>query len=273
MSTTKHFLRAIISFMAKRITPLIIGNWKTTPATKDEAVAFIKKLEKRCTSSKIKLPKKSYYIAAPDIFIPYLFPLAKNGYIGAENVSGLELGQRTGAEIPSQLQSGGASFVIIGHSEVRAQGETQDARRTKVTLSLQARLPTIFCVGEKVRDKEGNYLHQLEDDIKETLSGVSRNLFDNLIIAYEPVWAIGKKDPATPHECFEVVIALRRALASLAGIDYAKKVHLLYGGAVTRDTAKSFIDEGGVDGLLIGRASQEATAFFDIITVCHNTTK
>lgn len=255
--------------MTKRTTPLVVGNWKTTPGTKDEAVTFIKKLEKKCTSAKTKLPKKSYYLAVPDIFIPYTFPLAKSGYIGAENVSGLELGQRTGAEIPSQLQSGGASFVIIGHSEVRAQGETQDARRTKVALSLQSKLTTILCVGEKKRDKEGSYLAELEEDIKETLSLVSRNLFDNLIVAYEPVWAIGGKAPATPQECFEVVIALRRALASIASIDYAKKVHILYGGAVTKDTARTFIDEGGVDGLLIGRASQEVNVFFDIITVCH----
>jgi triosephosphate isomerase len=153
---------------------------------------------------------------------------------------------------------------------VRAQGETEDARKTKVALSLQSRLTTVLCVGEKKRDKEGRYLSELEEDIKRTLSLVSRNLFDNLIVAYEPVWAIGGKSPATPQECFEVVIALRRALASIAGIDYAKKVHILYGGAVTKETASSFIDEGGVDGLLIGRASQEVNQFFDIITVCHN---
>jgi triosephosphate isomerase len=255
--------------MNKRTAPLIVGNWKTTPATKEEAVTFIKKLEKKVTSSKIKLPKKSYYLAVPDIFIPYITPISKNGYIGAENVSGLELGQHTGAFIPSQLQSGGASFVIIGHSEVRASGESREARATKIALSLQAKLPTIFCVGEKVRDKEGGYLAELEDDIKETLGTLPRNTFENLIIAYEPVWAIGGKSPATPQECFEVVIALRRALASIASIDFAKKVHILYGGAVTIETAKSFIDDGGVDGLLIGRSSQDVSQFFDIIATCH----
>jgi triosephosphate isomerase len=83
------------------------------------------------------------------------------------------------------------------------------------------------------------------------------------------VWAIGGKKPATPAECFEVVIALRRALASLAGIDYAKKVHILYGGAVSVENAKMFIEEGGVDGLLIGRSSQDVVTFFEIVLACH----
>lgn len=255
--------------MTKRITPLVVGNWKATPGTKEEAVTFIKRLEKKCTSPKIKLPKRSYYIAAPDIFIPYLAAHAKSGHIGAETVSGLELGQHTGTQYPTQLLTGGASFVIIGHSEVRARGETQEERITKVAASIQTKLTTILCVGEKARDPEGKYLSELEDDIKKTLGTVSRNLFDHLVIAYEPVWAIGGKKPATPAECFEVVIALRRALASLAGIDYAKKVHILYGGTVTADNAREFIEEGGVDGLLIGRGSQDVVSFFDIISACH----
>lgn len=255
--------------MTKRITPLVIGNWKTTPGTKEEAVTFIKRLEKKCTSPKIKLPKRSYYIAAPDIFIPYLASLAKSGYIGAESVLGVELGQHTGTQYPTQLLTGGASFVIVGHSEVRARGETREERIAKVAASVQIKLTTILCVGEKSRDALGNYLSELEEDLKATLSQVPRNLFDHLVIAYEPVWAIGGKKPATAAECFEVVIALRRALASLVGIDYAKKVHIVYGGTVTAENARDFIDEGGVDGLLIGRNSQDVVSFFDIISACH----
>ena len=94
-------------------------------------------------------------------------------------------------------------------------------------------------------------------------------MFKYLLVAYEPVWAIGGAVPATAQECFEAVIAIRRALASLAGIDHAKKVTILYGGAVTKDNAKTFIEEGGVDGLLIGRSSQEVGAFMDIISAAH----
>lgn len=258
--------------MAKPIArqvPLIVGNWKTTPATRDEAVKFVKALDKKLDASKLKLPKRPYYIAAPDIFIPHLKETTKKGYIGSQNVSGTSLGQTTGQTIPSQLLSAGADFTIIGHSEVRARGETQDERAHKVALSLQARLTTILCVGEHERDKGGKYLQTLEDDVQGALSLVKRDLFENLIIAYEPVWAIGGKTPATPQECFEVVIALRRALATLSGIDHAKKVHILYGGTVFKENAKSFLEEGGVDGLLIGRASQDVNDFASIITTCY----
>lgn len=251
--------------MTKRTAPLIVGNWKTTPATLQDALKFVKALDRKLAASKLKLPKKSYYLAVADIFIPHLSPVAKKGFVGSQTISGITLGQQTGETIPSQLLSGGAAFTLVGHSEVRARGETQDARAHKVALSLQSKLMTILCVGEHTRDSGGKYLAELEEDVKQSLSLVQRNLFENLVIAYEPVWAIGGKTPATPHECFEVVIALRRALAALVGIEYAKKVHILYGGTVMKENAKSFIEEGGVDGLLIGRASQEVGSLYDII--------
>lgn len=251
--------------MIKRTKPLIVGNWKSTPKTLPEAQKFIKQLEKKLTASRTKFPKKSYYLAVPEIFIPSLTELAKKGYIGAQTVNGVLLGQITGATVPSQLLSGGAAFTIVGHSEVRARGETQEERSAKVLASLSVRLTTVLCFGEHSRDKEGKYLEELENDVKQTLSSVKRELFTELIVAYEPIWAIGAPNPATPAECFEAVIAIRRALAHLAGIDYAKKVQILYGGAVTKDTSKSFLEEGGVDGLLIGRASQEVLSFIDIL--------
>lgn len=255
--------------MTKRAVPIIVGNWKSTPKTLDEGVKFIKRLEKKLSSSKIKFPRKAYYIAVPEIFIPILAPLAKQGKIGAQTVHGTTLGQVTGATIPSQLASGGSAFTIIGHSEVRARGETQDERSQKVLASLSMRLTTILCFGEHARDKEGKYLEELEIDVKNTLIHVQRELFGELIVAYEPVWAIGGAVPATAAECFEAVIAIRRALASLGGIDYAKKIKILYGGAVSHDNVKTFLEEGGVDGLLIGRASQDINSFVDILSASH----
>lgn len=256
--------------MSKNRAPLIVGNWKATPKTLDEGIKFIKSLEKKVASPKYKLPKKTYHIAAPSVFISSLTPHTKRGEIGAQTFDGVVLGQHTGQVTPEQIKSTGATFTIIGHSEVRKRGETQAERKEKVLAALKNKLTTIVCFGEATRDKEGKYLGELEGDIKETLHDVPRELFNNLVIAYEPLWAIGSKEPATPSECFEVVIAIRRALASLSGIDYAKKVNILYGGSVTKESSKAFLEEGGVDGLLIGRASQEVTSFFEIITSCHN---
>lgn len=255
--------------MTKRAAPIIVGNWKSTPKTLDEGVKFIKQLEKKIIKSKHKLPKKSYFLAVPEIFIPTLAEYGEHGYIGAQTVHGTLLGQVTGATIPSQLATAGATFTLVGHSEVRAQGETADARSEKTIAALTSKLTTILCVGEHKRDKEGKYLEELENDIKHSLTLVKRELFSNLVIAYEPIWAIGGKEPATGEECFEAVIAIRRALASLGGIDYAKKVQILYGGTVTEDNAKAFLEEGGVDGLLIGRSSQDVDLFMGIINALY----
>jgi triosephosphate isomerase len=256
--------------MITRTTPLIVGNWKATPGTLKEAEKTLKALEKKIASSKIKLPKKSYLLAVPEVFIAPLTSLAKHGLIGAQDVHGLEVGQHTGGSTPSQLVSSGASFTLIGHSEVRKQGETKEARVAKILASVKEKLTTVVCFGESKRDKEGIYLEELEDDIKTTLSKVQRELYPYIVIAYEPIWAIGAKNPATEAECFEAVIAIRRAVASLGGIDYAKKVLILYGGTVTNDNAKGFIEEGGVDGLLIGRASQDALSFVQIINTLYS---
>lgn len=258
--------RAILSPMIKRTPPLIVGNWKATPATKEEAIKFVKQLERKIVASKVKIPKKCYYLAVPEIFIPIVSPFVKHGYVGSQTVPGIVTGQETGSTNAQQLISGGAMFSIIGHSEVRKRGETQEERSKKVASTLPLHFTTIVCFGEKERDKEGKYLEELENDVKTTLGGVKRELFSHLVVAYEPVWAIGAASPATASECFEAVIAIRRALAAIAGIDHAKKVHVLYGGTVTKDSAGTFLEEGGVNGLLVGRASQEVSSFFDILT-------
>lgn len=254
--------------MIKHTIPLIIGNWKATPATLKEAVTFVKSLEKKLISLKKKSISANYFLAVPDIFATSLMPLANHGKIGTQNINGTILGQETGITTPSMIASTGVAFTILGHSEVRSRGEDLHILSQKVALSLKSKLLTVLCVGESERDKEGNYLHELENDLKEILADIDRGLFSNLVIAYEPIWAIGAPLPATTEECFEVVISLRRALATLVGIEYAKKVSIIYGGAVTEDTCKNFLINGGVDGLLLGRASQELKTFTTILESC-----
>ena len=251
--------------MKKFGKPIIVGNWKATPTTQKEAVTFIKNLEK-----KLKGKKVNYLLAVPNVFINPLSELVTSGNIGAENISGVEAGQETGNTTVTMLASSGAEFSILGHSEVRARGETNEHIAKKAELALNQKLTTVLCIGEKERDIDGKYLSFLEEEIKQCLSLTRKELFNNLIIAYEPIWAIGGKTPATVHECFEVTIAIRRTLAEEYGMDYAKKVHILYGGTVTKENARDFIEEGGVDGLLIGRASQNVLDFSSIVLSCHN---
>lgn len=244
--------------------PIIIGNWKTNPETLQEAKKNILAIEK-----KVKDKKQNYLLAVPDAYISTLKDIKSKAIIGAENISGLELGAYTGTTTASMLKSAGALFTILGHSEVRTQGETDEIINKKIKQSLASGLFVVICVGESIRDKEAKYLKVVEEQLLKSLAGVNRELFSKIIIAYEPIWAIGAKNPANTHECFEMAIAIRRALASFATIDYAKKVSIIYGGAVTEENSASFITDGGVDGLLVGRASLNPTSFSKIITNCY----
>lgn len=259
---------AILYPMKKRSLPLVIGNWKTSPSTLKEALTLVKTLEKKLKGK--KKSNKGYYIAVPDLFLNPVSETAKYGIVGAQTISGVSVGAYTGLATVGMAKSAGAAFTLVGHSEVRARGEKGVALSQKVAAALKEKMMTVLCIGEETRDVQGTYIGELEKELRNNLSAVDRTLFENLVIAYEPVWAIGKDVSATPSECFEAVIALRRALASLVGIDHAKKVAILYGGTVTAENAASFLKEGGVDGLLIGRASTNALTFADIIISCHS---
>ncbi len=249
--------------MKKFNKPIIVGNWKADIETIKQALSTIKNIDKILTSKKLK--KVSYCLAVPEVFISSLTKISKYGLIGAQNITGTESGQQTGQTTPSMLLSSGANFTIIGHSEVRKVGETDEIISKKVISALEKKLPVILCIGEEKRDNEGKYISHLEGQLKKDLHLVKREMLTNLIIAYEPIWAIGARNSATVHECFETVIAIRRSLSSMFGIDYAKKVSILYGGAVDEKNSKNFMNDGGIDGLLVGRASQEAKKFSSIL--------
>ena len=244
--------------------PIIVGNWKANPSTITEAKKNIVAIEK-----KIKKNNYNYLLAVSHAYISKLKEIKSHAQLGVQNINGLELGAYTGTSTAQMVKSIGATFSIIGHSEIRARGETNENINKKIKQILSAGMVCILCVGESARDKEAKYLKSIERQLLEALDGVDKNLFSKLIIAYEPIWAIGAKNPATTHECFEIAIAIRRTLASFLTIDYAKKVSILYGGAVTEENASDFIKDGGVDGLLIGRASLDPDTFSKIIINCY----
>ncbi len=244
--------------------PILIGNWKTNPTTFAEAKKNILAIDKKLSNK-----KQNYLLAVPDIYLSSLKEIKTRAQIGVQNINGVEQGAHTGVSTAQMAKSVGATFTILGHSEVRKEGETDEKINTKITQVLASGMDCVLCVGESVRDKEGKYLKFIEQQLMIALKDIRKDLFSNIIIAYEPIWAVGAKDPATPHECFEVAIAIRRTLTGLATIDHAKKVSILYGGAVDEKNAPIFIKDGGVDGLLIGRASLSPDSFSKIIINCH----
>ncbi len=241
--------------------PLIIGNWKANPSTFKEARLLLRATEKAITKV-----KGTYGYAVPDVYLSGLLEEKTKGILGVENLGHPEGGAHTGKSTVTMVKSVGGKFVILGHSEVRASGETDETINEKLKAALTEKLYCIVCVGEATRDPHGKYLQFIEGQLKTALHGIRPELCEYLAIAYEPIWAVGAKVSATTEECFEAVIAVRRTVATLFGIAHAKKVHVLYGGTVTKENAQSFLIEGGADGLLIGRTSLDAKAFAAIIS-------
>jgi triosephosphate isomerase len=241
-------------------TPIIIANLKCNPSN-------IKELFKLQDSvwNKLNKEKYKYYLATPNIF---LRELTKEKYkafeIGTQNIDRIESGAYTGEISLPQALDAEAKFCILGHSEVRARGETSLEISKKVNETLRANLPTVLCVGEKSRTLE-TYLDEIKNMLVSSLQNIDRRYVESLVIAYEPLWAIGASRAATVDDCLEATIQIRRTLVDLFGISNAKKIKVLYGGSVDEINAASFIRLGGVDGVLVGRASLDADKFATIV--------
>ena len=248
---------------------LIVGNLKATPSGVKVLQNYFEFLSKKKYDH---LPPFS--LAVPFPFIHECAVIApKKIAIGAENITVLEEGAHTSGVTASMIKSVGASFCIIGHSEVRRAGDDEEIIQKKVAMIIAKKMTAIVCVGEEERDKDGRYLEHIEKQIKSALALVHKDDVKKIVIAYEPLWAIGGSVGATEEECFEVIISIRRTLTSMVGIEVAKKVLVLYGGAVTEENAHSFITKGGADGLLVGRASWKPETFITLIENAHDVSR
>lgn len=244
--------------------PLIIGNLKANPESIKSCHTLLNEIENSLNKSKYK-----YCIAAPGSYIYNLSEYTYKCTIGAQNIGALEQGAHTGGETIQMLLSIGAKFVILGHSEVRQLGEESPIIKEKCAKATSLGVMTVLCVGEKSRDSEGEYLNEIIKDLRVCIESVSSEDLKNLVIAYEPVWAIGKNRAATIDEVLEVSIAIRRELANKYGLKAAKSTKVIYGGSVDEDNAAHYIQSAGMDGLLVGRASLEGKKFAKIINSCY----
>ncbi len=245
---------------------LIVGNWKMNPKTKEKARVLFSAIDKKVT--KDKSPRVQTVMCPPAVYLGLVSP--KKSFLGAQDVFYEAEGARTGQISPAMLEDLGVSFAIIGHSEKRAQGDTNEVVAQKIKSALSFGITPILCIGETIRDEEGKYLKFLKEQLTVSLSLISKNAISKVVIAYEPVWAIGKNATrdATPEESEEMAIFIKKVLSDLCGPAH-KNVRILYGGSVTTNNAESFLARGGVNGLLVGRESLNPKNFLEIVAIAH----
>lgn len=247
--------------MAKKRQLLIVGNWKTNPGTLKEAKKLFLNIQKG-------LPQNSgVMIAPPSPFISDLYQIAFGHKIklAAQDVSSEVGGAFTGEVSLPMLKSAGAAAVIVGHSERRARGEKDEDVNKKVTAVIKYRATAIVCVGEKSRDGHGNFFGVVEAQLKAALKGIKAADLKHIVVAYEPVWAIGTGNNATPEDAHEMKLFIRKVLADNFTRQSADKVPILYGGSVTPQNTADLTERGGVDGFLVGKASLKAREFLSIV--------
>lgn len=186
--------------------------------------------------------------------------------VGAQNAWFETEGAFTGEVSIAMLASVGAQYVIVGHSERRAIGESDELINKKVLAGVKAGMNVVLCVGERERDPDGVYLKFITEQINEALHGVQKKELKKIVIAYEPIWAIGKNaiHPASPDDALEVSILIKRTLADLYGKD-SSVIQVLYGGSVDAKNAWEFLLKSQVNGLLVGRASLDPKVFSEIL--------
>jgi len=252
---------------------LIIGNWKMYPRTLAEAKGVFMALK----ASAKKTKHVTTVICPPHLFIyPLVTALGRSSSssitVGAQNSFWEDEGARTGETSPKALSLLGATHVILGHSERRALGETDAMVAQKSIQAVKNKLTVIVCVGEHVRDDAGAYFTEVREQLRHSLLGFPKTESKRLVVAYEPIWAIGSKAirPATPLDFHEMYILIRRHLVEQFGKTAGFKVSILYGGSVDERNALGFLRDAGADGLLVGRVSLDAEKFGMIVTIAES---
>ncbi|MEK7118046.1 MAG: triose-phosphate isomerase [Patescibacteria group bacterium] len=253
---------------------LVVGNWKMYPRTLSEAKRIVETMTRLASPARNiqtggRHEQVNVVLCPPALFIAPLLALSKNTQIviGAQNTFILDEGAYTGETSPYALASLGATHVILGHSERRLLGEVDALISKKVTRAAHNKLRVILCVGERLRDDAGAYFTEVGNELRASLEGFPRSEIKRLIIAYEPIWAIGANalSAAEPKDFREMSIFIRRILVDRFGKKAGFVVPILYGGSVDDRNAEGFLREGGADGFLVGRASLDPKKFAAII--------
>lgn len=244
---------------------IVAGNWKMN-TTLQEGVALAKDVNEALKSV---TPKCDVVIC-----VPFTHLATVNGVIdtnklglGAENCADHKSGAYTGEVSAAMVSSTGATYVILGHSERRQYyGETSETLKEKVALAFENYLTPIFCIGEVLEEREnGTYNEVVKKQIEDALFHLSADDFSKIILAYEPVWAIGTGKTATADQAEDMHAFIRSVIADRYGKEVAENTSILYGGSCKPSNAAELFAKPDVDGGLIGGAALDATSFMGIV--------
>lgn len=188
-------------------------------------------------------------------------------FFGSQDVYWKDEGSFTGEVSIKMLQSVGARFVIIGHSERRNMGENEQLISQKLLTTLKSGMHAVLCVGEPTRDIHGKYLQILKEQIFSALENLEPALLKKLIIAYEPVWAIGEGNKAIDtHDLYQTILFIKKQIIEKFDRKIGESISVLYGGSVDSENAFNLMKDGGIDGFLVGRNSLNSFEFAKIIS-------
>ena len=246
----------------KKLKKLVVGNWKVNPPSLEEA----RSIANRVKRGSLNVRRTQVAICPPFVYLGSLssFPNNKQFFLGAQDAFYEPVGPFTGEVSFIQLPDFKTSFVILGHSERRAMGESDTIVNKKVRVVVGEGMTAILCVGEKARDHSGEYLGLVRKQIIEGLRDITKKALDRVVIAYEPVWAVGAREAMNPTEIHEMSIFIKKVLREIYGMP-ADSVRILYGGDVTVGNVLEIVRDGNVAGVLVGRESLNPKDFVEII--------
>ena len=244
--------------------PLIAGNWKMHNNSA-ESVELVSQLKEMISGVK----EVEVVVAPPYTALGSVATAIKGStiFLSSQNIFWEEKGAFTGEVSPAMLKDIGCQYTIIGHSERRQYfGETNETVNKRLKAALNASLIPIVCVGETLEEREaGKTLAIIEQQVKEGLDGVSSGEMEKVVVAYEPVWAIGTGKTATPEQAQEVHQFIRKMLAQVFNKGVAEDTRILYGGSVKPDNVDQLMSQKDIDGALEGGASLKADSFARIV--------
>ncbi len=242
--------------------PIIAGNWKMHK-TIAEALEFVNEVKDRVNNDKVEV-----VICAPFTLLKDLKQATKgtNIKIGAQNMHFEEKGAFTGEISPLMLKELDMDYVVIGHSERRQYfNETDETVNKKVLKALEVGIDPILCVGETLEEREaGNTKDVCKVQVEKALENVSKEDLAKVVIAYEPVWAIGTGKTATSEDANDVIAYIREVVANLYG-ELANEVRIQYGGSVKPSNVAEIMNQSDIDGALVGGASLEANDYVELV--------